>query len=118
LDRLDTSPRISFTNASAASSKNIGGRPINALWHQLSADGNPHKEKLSICQHCRTTVTHRGQVAVVRKHFEKHCNPTLLQKIFKSRLIIFTRPSRNKETKNSNRDIQHLSSKGNFVVDL
>jgi hypothetical protein len=58
-------------------SKNI--RPINALWHQLSADGNPHRSYRFVSIAGRT-VTHRGQVAVVRKHFEKHCNPTLLQK--------------------------------------
>ena len=62
------------------SDKNIGGRPINALWHQLSSNGSPHKEKSSLCQHCRVIVNHRGQVANVRKHFTNHCNKITLQK--------------------------------------
>jgi hypothetical protein len=102
---------VARVQASMASSKNI----------------NPHKEKLSICQHCRTTVNRRGQVAIVRKHFEKHCNPTLLQKRYLNQDSSSLPDLQEiKKQKNSNRDIQHysfgirapLSSKGNFVVDL
>jgi hypothetical protein len=53
---------VAGVQGSMASSKNIGGRPIHALWHQLSADGNPQRLFANILKNIATQPYYRRDI--------------------------------------------------------